>query len=272
MSSLTTCTICETPSTSHCARCGLVTYCSKAHQKEDWPSHKLLCHAAANFKNDSHPSHRHLRAIHFPVNAEKPEFIWVSFQGVNKSKHGFAADKVSTAEIDDLCSTSAELQGLPKKKPSLYPEYAARVLGSEGGPKVIRKVELWARDEFMSDGSLPNKAMVHATRPYLDTTPRVIDWRGPIVALAMEGADPKVMHYVDADLDHFRIIIENTLWKKHETEGREMKFYSEDGSKELKWEEVKDKIQESPLALEALGILTKDDPVAQMRFKALGLL
>lgn len=37
------CTICGQPSSLRCSNCGLVVYCSREHQKDDWPKHKKEC-------------------------------------------------------------------------------------------------------------------------------------------------------------------------------------------------------------------------------------
>ena len=35
--------MCSSPASNKCARCKCVFYCSPAHQKEDWPAHKVEC-------------------------------------------------------------------------------------------------------------------------------------------------------------------------------------------------------------------------------------
>jgi hypothetical protein len=37
------CTVCSSPAPFSCARCKCVSYCSPAHQKEDWKAHKVQC-------------------------------------------------------------------------------------------------------------------------------------------------------------------------------------------------------------------------------------
>ena len=37
------CAVCSAPASNKCARCKSVHYCSPAHQKEDWPAHKVQC-------------------------------------------------------------------------------------------------------------------------------------------------------------------------------------------------------------------------------------
>jgi len=37
------CMLCDQPGFKVCAGCSKVGYCSKEHQREDWPKHKLIC-------------------------------------------------------------------------------------------------------------------------------------------------------------------------------------------------------------------------------------
>jgi hypothetical protein len=37
------CAVCVAPANSKCAGCGLVWYCTREHQSEDWKSHKRMC-------------------------------------------------------------------------------------------------------------------------------------------------------------------------------------------------------------------------------------
>ena len=37
------CAVCSSPAPHKCAACKSVSYCSPAHQKEDWKAHKKVC-------------------------------------------------------------------------------------------------------------------------------------------------------------------------------------------------------------------------------------
>lgn len=37
------CALCNTIAPHKCSACKLVSYCSKEHQKQHWPQHKLQC-------------------------------------------------------------------------------------------------------------------------------------------------------------------------------------------------------------------------------------
>jgi hypothetical protein len=40
---MSVCAVCSSHALNKCARCKSVFYCSPAHQKEDWPAHKVQC-------------------------------------------------------------------------------------------------------------------------------------------------------------------------------------------------------------------------------------
>ena len=44
------CLVCQDPFSSHCARCGIASYCSRDHQKAHWNTHKLLCFETQGLK------------------------------------------------------------------------------------------------------------------------------------------------------------------------------------------------------------------------------
>ncbi|GAA5964297.1 hypothetical protein JCM3765_006448 [Sporobolomyces pararoseus] len=50
------CNFCKVPSPLRCARCTVKYYCTPAHQKEDWPEHKLVCKTLAKDKKDANLS------------------------------------------------------------------------------------------------------------------------------------------------------------------------------------------------------------------------
>ncbi|RDW84162.1 zinc finger MYND domain-containing protein [Aspergillus mulundensis] len=69
------CVICNDPNPRNYGRCKSAAYCSRVYQEADFPSHKLVCKQAANL--GARPSEEHKRAIYFPVDALKPEVVWI---------------------------------------------------------------------------------------------------------------------------------------------------------------------------------------------------
>lgn len=58
-----------------CFGCKNIRYCSRTHQKEDWPVHSTVCKQFA--KLGDCPSPNMIRAIYFPADDTEPEFKWV---------------------------------------------------------------------------------------------------------------------------------------------------------------------------------------------------
>ena len=84
------CTMCDEPSKLHCTGCSQVKYCPKICQQSDWPFHKLLCKASRRFSGPTRPpggynifggSASFFRAILFPHDKQKPEWVWVGSNG-----------------------------------------------------------------------------------------------------------------------------------------------------------------------------------------------
>lgn len=56
-----TCSVYVTSSTTVCAVCRDVRYCSQSCQKHDWPAHKNVCKSPLGAR----PSEKHARALYF---------------------------------------------------------------------------------------------------------------------------------------------------------------------------------------------------------------
>lgn len=77
------CATCNKPSLSlkphkKCVGCKSSSYCSKECQREDWPTHKLICAAFKPFTNaNPRPSPEHKLALLLPVDNDQPKFVWM---------------------------------------------------------------------------------------------------------------------------------------------------------------------------------------------------
>ncbi|THZ82005.1 hypothetical protein D6C84_06097 [Aureobasidium pullulans] len=76
------CAVCPRPG-KPCSRCGRSHYCSKECQKFDWPLHRTLCASFENFQQ--RPDSQKRRAIYFPVDSDKPKFVWLPMSGHHPS-------------------------------------------------------------------------------------------------------------------------------------------------------------------------------------------
>jgi hypothetical protein len=69
------CLSCNKPGTLRCSSCSNARYCSTDCQKRDWKQHKAVCRSFSTLPQ--RPTPEHIRAILFPVDEEKPRFVWI---------------------------------------------------------------------------------------------------------------------------------------------------------------------------------------------------
>ena len=70
------CAVCPRPG-DLCGGCKDIYYCSHSHQKDDWPTHKLLCEKYARHPDETHPGK--VWVIYFPVDGRNPVFRLTPF-------------------------------------------------------------------------------------------------------------------------------------------------------------------------------------------------
>jgi hypothetical protein len=249
--------ISEEPAAKLCVGCDAVRYCSQECQNSDWSSHKLLCKDIEAFGSEHRPSSSHLRAILFHDDATKPELIWIKFTSSRISLHDFDPQIVRPMEIevDAICVTAKELQD--KMTPMLWCEYAAKQTKTNLGTPIHRKIKIWIREGFLFDSSATNGAFLAATNSYGDMKARL--WKGPIVAPGMEGQNKDAMKYVDADLDHYRTIIEKTVWYKHICSDGEVDMHFKKDGRKVSLEEVMSEVKNHPKYARFREILGRED-------------
>jgi len=183
------CTACNEPNGRHCARCKSARYCSTACQKADWPTHKLLCPTFSDFESSKRATNEHFRAILFPVDEEKPKFIWLH-----------------CAWHDDEDGSNQ----YPETKSFLGPNLSMAPI--KYNPVLSRKLSdtiyVRYRDTFLIDGSIPSKsiAAITATKPG-----QFHDWRGPIIAYGKVGLGIDQTTCKDLDMNDFRHVADYFL-------------------------------------------------------------
>ncbi|CAH0396254.1 unnamed protein product [Bemisia tabaci] len=172
------CIVCQKGNSKLCGQCQGVSYCSRACQVKEWRAHKLFCKEYSNFKATKRPSQKHFLAILFPVNDSEPKGVWV--------KKG----EFYTPDVKSLLGGNTPIG----RSPIQFNPVVNRQLTDS--------IYICYRDEFLFDGSEPNKciASITALRPGAYT-----QWLGPIVAYGMVGhaMDPRVIRDLTmADFKH----------------------------------------------------------------------
>ncbi|KAI1143256.1 hypothetical protein F5Y05DRAFT_147566 [Hypoxylon sp. FL0543] len=194
--SSTQCAVCWKEGASRCSTCKSCSYCSKECQKNDWKSHKLLCHLVA--AEPERPSPSHIRAIHFPVTKPTPELVWIPC--------------VENDEIPEE-PNFPRLEAMKDLLGNKFPVGVKRVDWDKSGKKPTpRPIEIYHRDTFLVDESPPTTSLEAAMRHHGQAK---FGWRGPLIVVAVsveEGPDEEpINRYVDATLADFRSTIHHSL-------------------------------------------------------------
>jgi hypothetical protein len=137
------CAVCSKPG-KLCASCENIHYCSPECQKIDWKVHKLLCRTFKNFRNP--PGPMMMRVITFPVTSIKPEFRWMPI------KKG----SIQRPIVDKYFGHDNPLTS-----------FVSFPLDPITGTQLPLRLTVQSRDEFMTDGSLPNRALYQLTEGVL---------------------------------------------------------------------------------------------------------
>ncbi|KAL5333609.1 hypothetical protein BJX70DRAFT_403377 [Aspergillus crustosus] len=182
--------MCNDTPAQRCTRCLRCYYCSQECQKQDFPTHKLLCKA---FRPQSaRPSPKHKRVILFPADKAKPEVLWVGVSEVTGDTEWFP----HLGQDDPVICIERLMQNLLR----------GRSLGN--GPihlpgRDVRgySILLIATDSYMLDGSNPNTSIITSVAPLSSVLP---SHRGPVIAIR-ETADED---YGDIQLSDFRHILD----------------------------------------------------------------
>jgi len=144
--------MCSKSGANACKSCKSADYCSKACQKIDWAVHKLLCKQFTEVSATPESSLAKL-AILLPADSPTLKLVWVSYRG---EKH------------DTLY-----LLGEAQEEQVTIPKITIR------GYELDHNVQLFVRNNYLNDGSKPNRASLALTNwklPY--------DWRGLILIMS----------------------------------------------------------------------------------------
>ena len=193
------CILCDKPDADFCEGCKSTRYCSKECQQTDWPTHKLLCADFSSFDPSSRPSTEHFRAILFPVDEEKPKFIWLD------------CNLFTDENIDSGRYHIPEIRTF--LGPYTSPRHAAIHYNLSLNRGLSDTIHIFHRDGFLVDGSKPNKSILSITTT---TAGQKHDWRGPIIAFGKLGLGTDQRFCKDLDMNDFRHIADYFLSYKTE--------------------------------------------------------
>ncbi|TDL14592.1 hypothetical protein BD410DRAFT_797085 [Rickenella mellea] len=170
------CAVCETMSTQRCSRCALSYYCSKEHQKQDWQNHKRVCHVSMSTQalpRGTIPGRFKVDCILFPAHEIKPRLVKVEHEANRDEDFGFV---FHSTKPDDYIPGSRDTRWILLDGPNGPP-----LRGGMG-------IEVIFHDEFLTDGSPPNKSIISLTGGKMNHP-----WRGDILAVKRTGDREKVV-------------------------------------------------------------------------------
>ncbi|KAF2639695.1 hypothetical protein P280DRAFT_481109 [Massarina eburnea CBS 473.64] len=186
----TLCEICNNTATQRCSACSQSRYCTRDCQKSGWPKHKLLCGSAKAIRLEDRPTPASpntffRRAILFEPAESKPRFVWLKFNLQEVDGRYEEVPDLTEHQIAD------DKEDIDHRRIHNNP-----VLGKQ----LHHTIRVRYRDNFLADGSKPNKA-ANPLKPK-------IDWRGPMVCYAMKGLSATLKESDDLDLSDFPFIVQ----------------------------------------------------------------
>ncbi|KAH0362828.1 hypothetical protein KCU65_g7791, partial [Aureobasidium melanogenum] len=202
------CVVCSKPG-KRCAGCENIRYCGAECQKADWKIHKLVCRTFKAARDAPGPDM--VRVLEFPIDDTKPKFSWMPVDGALFSK-----------------PETGDYFGADERVPSMQ----SITSDPKTGKLLPQTIAFLFRDNFLNDGSLPNKYVYHLTngRPLNPI-------RGPILFFGSEHENDieagwRVFECIDLDTTHLNVIKD---WLTLGANGDgERKAYLERNSAEVK--------------------------------------
>ena len=180
-----------------CAGCKAAFYCSKACQKRNWKTHKLVCDQFKPFEaTNPRPSAGHKLGLLFSIDAVKPQFVWVPCNQSTVDQHWEKPDlKQYLGDDGPIAEMFNASLFLAKRNTGLQRH------------NIDHTVSLHVRERFASDGSTRNQCVAEMMMGKLRH-----DWKGDIVLLSQAGTlknPPSYQDIVPSDLrvaaDFFRV-------------------------------------------------------------------
>ena len=182
------CVVCDNNSLNRCAKCHFAFYCSKECQTKDWETHKLICSPSI------FPPKVLMNSVYgllLPEDNDKPRIVEIPLiyetDEENKCLYLTTNTKSFVNDTSSYCIKFNPLKQYRILKDCLVIEY---------------------RDNFLFDGSYPNKAVRRITKNKVKH-----DWRGPILFTKIKGRDVENhFRYIDFELKDYNEIIDYLIW------------------------------------------------------------
>lgn len=188
------CNTCDTLTSKNCSKCKIVHYCNRSCQANDWAVHKFFC-----------------ASLPFPV---VPKSTDQNHNIINYEK------KAITGILFNENSTVPELIKIPLsiKFENMMLPATDKYMGApeshnymQSNPFTKRNLKdtlvILFRDNFLNDGSLPNKCIQNLSKGIND-----YPWKGPVIVIKMKGLEVYQNIYEDMNVKDFKDVIDYFCW------------------------------------------------------------
>ena len=165
------CAMCPRPG-DLCAGCKDIRYCCRAHQKDDWPTHKLVCRKFALRHKLPHPGKTWV--LHFPVDREEPEFRMIRLNrwGYSPDWKGISLDSTYCRRING-CSSACRCT---------YTTYEDGFVHSSAHDPLCQYVYVDAPEQRSQSSKRKSQSL--EVNQCIKTLTGDTSWKGPVIAFA----------------------------------------------------------------------------------------
>ena len=184
-SSAMLCLSCNKPGVNRCSGCSNGRYCSAQCQKQDWKQHKAICGAFSTLTE--RPSPDYIRAMLFPVNEDKPNFVWI--KRYTSWFHGYKAE----AEWGPLLGNPENCET------GFFDRHYGFRRPLDGNKSIILKYNA----TFAIDGSPCNQSMKN-----LKGIQQARKWCGSFIAHGYYEKDEELVTTLDLDTNDLGALVE----------------------------------------------------------------
>ena len=189
------CTTCESLTSKNCSKCKVVHYCNRSCQANDWAVHKFFC---ASLPFPSVP--KRIDQNHNIINYDKKAITGILFKQDSivpelvKIPLDIKFENMMLPNTEKYFGASAESHNYMQSNPFTQTNLKDTLV-------------INFRDNFLHDGSLPNKGVQHLMKGRND-----YPWRGPVIVIKMKGHEIFRNIYEDMNENDFKDVIDYFCW------------------------------------------------------------